>query len=75
MTVIALLLVGLVSAQGNPLDDLAEELDQIARVATVMVDGDLCSRIPTQEAMSFILQEHPRRSGATARSSRSARGG
>ena len=34
---------------------LERDLDEIARVATVMVDGDLCQRIVTPRAMAVML--------------------
>ncbi len=39
---------------------LERDLDQIARVATVMVDGDVCQRILTPRALQHILQKDPR---------------
>jgi hypothetical protein len=35
-------------------------LDEIARVASVMVDGDLCQRIVTDRALRFLAREDPR---------------
>ena len=35
----------------------AKELDEVARVASVMVDGDLCQRIVTDRAMGSILKK------------------
>ena len=58
---------GLVSALLLALDvfaadvsDLTRELDQIARVASVMVDGDVCERILTARAAESLLKEDPR---------------
>src|SRR3954465_629595 len=39
---------------------LERELDEIARVATVMVDGDLCQRIVTPRAMAMMLHNTSR---------------
>ena len=39
---------------------LKHDLDQIAKVATVMVDGDVCQRILTPRALQHILQKDPR---------------
>lgn len=39
---------------------LEHDLDQIARVATVMVDGDICQQILTPRALQHILQKDPR---------------
>ncbi|WP_321475574.1 hypothetical protein [uncultured Paludibaculum sp.] len=40
--------------------DLARELDNVARTATVMVDGDLCQRIQTERSRGFMSKEDPR---------------
>jgi hypothetical protein len=37
-------------------DPFTRELDDAARVATVMVDGDACRRIVTPRAMEFMLR-------------------
>src|SRR6185437_16980588 len=39
---------------------LKHDLDQIAKTATVMVDGDTCRRILTPRALQHILQKDPR---------------
>lgn len=39
---------------------LTRDLDLIARVATVMVDGDLCQRIVTDRAAKYMVQSDPR---------------
>ncbi|MBX5494126.1 MAG: hypothetical protein IRZ15_02215 [Bryobacteraceae bacterium] len=38
----------------------AEELDQVARVASVIVDGDVCERILTPRAAQYLLKVDPR---------------
>ena len=40
--------------------DLASELDEVARVATVMVDGDTCQRIVTPRALQYLFKQDPR---------------
>lgn len=40
--------------------DAAAQLDDVARVGSVMVDGDVCRRIVTERAMSFMFKEDPR---------------
>lgn len=40
--------------------ELARELDEIARVASVMVDGDVCERILTAKAAESLLKTDPR---------------
>ena len=40
--------------------DMARELDEVARVATAMVDGDLCQRIVTPRALEYMFKNDPR---------------
>ena len=40
--------------------DMARELDEIARTATVMVDGDVCQRIVTPRALDYMFKQDPR---------------
>lgn len=40
--------------------NLERDLDDIARVATVMVDGDVCQRILTPRALAQMQHENPR---------------
>jgi hypothetical protein len=46
--------------------DLARELDDVARIATAMVDGDVCERIVTPRAVQYFLKEDPRDKWAAA---------
>ena len=39
---------------------MARELDEVARVATVMVDGDVCQRIVTPRALDYMFKNDPR---------------
>ena len=39
---------------------LERELDEIGRIATVMIDGDLCQRILTPRALEYIFRKDPR---------------
>jgi hypothetical protein len=41
-------------------DRFAQALDDAARVASVMVDGDLCRRIVTPRAMDYMFRVDPR---------------
>ena len=41
-------------------DNRVGELDRVARVATVMVDGDVCRHIQTARATQLLLQKDPR---------------
>ncbi|MCP5116160.1 MAG: hypothetical protein GY953_35485 [bacterium] len=56
MRILFLLLTMLSLAAGQT----ATQLDKVARVATVMVDGDLCQRIVTDRAMNSMLNRDPR---------------
>ncbi len=39
---------------------LEHELDEIGRIATIMVDGDVCERILTKRALEHMLKQDPR---------------
>ena len=41
-------------------DRFVRELDDAARVASVMVDGDACARIVTARAMEYLLRDDPK---------------
>jgi len=41
-------------------DDPAIDLDHVARVATAMVDGDVCRRIQTPRSARLLLEKDPR---------------
>lgn len=47
-------------------DPLAAELDAVARTASVMVDGDTVSRIPTARSAGALLKKDPRDPWAAA---------
>ena len=40
--------------------DVEKEMDSVARIATVMVDGDLCQRIQTKRSLEFLLKTDPK---------------
>jgi len=42
------------------LSDLTAQLDDVARVGSVMVDGDLCRRIVTPRALKYMFMVDPR---------------
>jgi hypothetical protein len=48
------------SAPAPALTDLTVQLDDVARVGSVMVDGDLCRRIVTQQALKYMFTVDPR---------------
>src|SRR3954449_12205022 len=52
----ALVALVVASAALHAQDRLTRELDDAARVASVMVDGDACRRIVTPRAMEFMLR-------------------
>ena len=51
----AVLLVPLAAAER----DMARGLDEVARAATVMVDGDVCQRIVTPRALEYMFKVDP----------------
>jgi hypothetical protein len=53
LTVVSL--VPLVAAE----TDMARALDEVARAATVMVDGDVCQRIVTPRALDYMFKKDP----------------
>lgn len=40
--------------------DTASRLEEVARIASVMVDGDVARRIVTERAMRYMLKQDPR---------------
>jgi hypothetical protein len=59
-------LVVLLAAPPAAQDPLAAELDQIARTATAMVDGDVVRRIQTPRSVATMLDKNPRDQWAAA---------
>jgi hypothetical protein len=53
----------LAAAESTP---LARQLDEVARIGSVMVDGDVCERIVTSRAMGHLLRTDPRDQWAAA---------
>lgn len=47
-------------AAAPPSPDWAAQLDEVARVGSVMVDGDVCQNIVTARALTFMFKEDPR---------------
>jgi hypothetical protein len=57
----AILIGGLVASAALAADDrFIRELDDAARVASVMVDGDVCRKIVTARAMDYLLRNDPK---------------
>ncbi len=54
------LLIAVLAAPGLWAADLARDLDSVARVASVMVDGDVCRRIVTKRAIEYLTKTDPR---------------
>ena len=48
------------TAQAGAPSETQKTLDEIARVATIMVDGDVCQNILTQRALDHMLKHDPR---------------
>ena len=46
-------------AVGGQVSDIAHELDEIARIGSVMVDGDVCQRIVTERAAKAMFDSDP----------------
>jgi hypothetical protein len=53
------LLLAAAASSGQP-DGAPDNLDEVARIATVMVDGDVCRRIPTARSREYLLKKDPR---------------
>lgn len=64
MIIAMLLLLSALSAQAQ--EPLAAELDQVARTATAMVDGDVARGIQTKRSVEMMLTENPRDRWAAA---------
>lgn len=48
-------------AQGTiGIDELRKRLDEVARIGSIMVDGDVCQRITTQRAKEYMVKKDPR---------------
>lgn len=60
MTRWVLLLLALVSGFAADSPQRQRDLDEIAKVATVMVDGDVCQRIVTERALEHMSHQDPR---------------
>lgn len=56
----ALLLTFMLAAPLAAADkEIVRELDEVARVATVLVDGDVCRRIVTPRALEYMFKNDP----------------
>lgn len=64
MTIMILFL--LLTALGQAQDPLAMELDQVAKTATAMVDGDVARGIQTPRSVAMMLAKNPRDRWAAA---------
>lgn len=53
-------LVGFAAAALFAQDKIALQIDEVARIATVMVDGDVCQRIVTKQSLAEMFAENPR---------------
>ena len=61
LTVVAGMMLGhaTLSAQERTKEALARDLEEVARVATVMMDGDVCERIMTPRALQKMFAVDP----------------
>jgi len=59
MKPVLLLLLAAAGAFAQP-DHFARELDEAARVASVMLDGDLCRQVVTPRALEYLFRSDPR---------------
>jgi len=55
-----LLALALVAPLAAAERDIARELDDVARIASVMVDGDACRRIVTPRALEYMFKNDPK---------------
>ena len=53
---VSLALFIVLAASGKDAETLTRDLDNIARIATVMIDGDVCQRIVTPRALEYMLK-------------------
>jgi hypothetical protein len=56
--VMLLMLAGIAAAAQT--DEFTNQLAEAARVASVMVDGDVCQRIVTPRALEYMFRQDPR---------------
>jgi len=47
-------------SEGNSASAIAAKLDEVARVGSVMTDGDVCERIVTERAIKYMFTVDPR---------------
>lgn len=53
---VSLALFIVLAASGKDAETLKRDLENIARIATVMIDGDVCQRIVTPRALEYMLK-------------------
>ena len=58
--IVAFNLFSIAHAQSQTRESMSRELEEVARVATVMVDGDVCQRIMTERALKKLFVIDPR---------------
>jgi hypothetical protein len=61
-----LLILAVLPLYGRDITELERDLNGIAKVATVMMDGDVCQRIVTERALEHLLRKDPRDKWADA---------
>jgi hypothetical protein len=60
MKVVIAVMLALLPLGARDAEQLQRDLDGIARVATVVIDGDICQRILTERARQHMLHPDPR---------------
>ena len=53
-------ILGIENLSSEPSADMQKDLDEVARVGSVMVDGDVCQKIVTSRAREFLFAADPR---------------
>jgi hypothetical protein len=66
MRTLGLLFLLTLAASAKDADTLARDLDNIARTASVMIDGDVCQRIVTPRGLEYMLKNPSRDKWADA---------
>ena len=66
LALVAFNLSGVAYAQSQTRESMTRELQEVARIATVMVDGDVCQRIMTDRALKklFVINPEDRWAGS-----------
>jgi hypothetical protein len=55
-----LAMLGIAKLSSEPSVEMQKELDAVARIGSIMVDGDVCQKIVTTRAREFLFARDPR---------------